>query len=267
MTLSVDGADVHGGPGRLKAAARGRHGGELGFELQQAGDVARGVFHRVDAQIRRGAVAFKALKAGAVLMAAFVAFDDAHGGRLANDGEPGIDVALFEGLNQMACADAAGFLVIGEGKMHRRVGDQLGKVGCHGDGGGDEAFHVAGAAPVKTPVALLHDKGIGAPVLIGDWHHVCVARKHNAAVDCGAEGGKEVGLFAGRVMEDLHLGATVFETCGEVDDHVEVAVDRDRREGDQVGEDLFGGLQHGSAFDDELALQIAERLCGAFFTD
>ena len=34
----------------------------------------------------------------------------------------------------------------------------------------------------------------------------------------------------------------LFEACGEVVNHVHVAVDRDSREGDQVREDLFDGL-------------------------
>ncbi len=66
-----------------------------------------------------------------------------------------------------------------------------------GQAGGDEAFHVAGAAAVEVAVGLLCElPRIGRPGLAVDRHDVGVTRQHDAALDLRTDRGEEVGLGA-----------------------------------------------------------------------
>ena len=120
-------------------------------------------------------MAGKPVKMGAVLIAALVPFYDPHFCWLTDDGDAGGEAAVCQNLPQMLRPETADFLIIGEGEMHRPVGHLPGKQRRHGQGGGDETLHIAGAAPVKPAVPFDHFERIGLPLLIADRHNVRMA--------------------------------------------------------------------------------------------
>ncbi len=108
-----------------------------------------------------------------------------HAGRLADDGKAGLGQILADGLQKMRRAQAAQFLVIGEGEMERR----LQRLGCHlrhqRQAKRDEALHVAGAAAHKTRIRFHQLERITGPGLAFDRHHVGMAGEHDAAIAFG----------------------------------------------------------------------------------
>jgi len=207
-------------------------------EVEQAVDVARGVFDGVDAAVGLRAVALQPGELGRVFVAALVAFDDAHAGRLANEGDRRADAGPRDLADERLRAEAADLLVIGEGEMQRPLQIERGVARRHGKAGGDETLHVAGTAAVEPAVALDHAERVRRPVLPLDRHNVGMAGQDDAAVAGRAERSEEVGLGAGPVAVDRDRCAGVAEKVCRIGDQVEIARRRDGRERDQVAENL-----------------------------
>jgi hypothetical protein len=100
-----------------------------------------------------------------------------------------------DGRDHLRRAEAADLLVIGEGQMDGAF-QALPEQRHGGQGQGDEALHVRGAAPVELPVALGQDERIAGPGLAVDRHHVGVARQDDPARGGRADAGQQVGLVA-----------------------------------------------------------------------
>ena len=127
-----------------------------------------------------------------------------HGGGLADNHGAGLWHVVADVGHQRAHALAAHFLIAGERQMDGRF-----QIGClelrhQGQGHGDEALHVTGAAAIEPAVPLGEFKGIAGPCLAVDRHHVGMARQHNAAGDIGADGGEEIG-FLSRLIIDAEM--------------------------------------------------------------
>ena len=113
--------------------------------------------------------------------------------------------------------------------LHRRDG---------GEGAGEEALHVAGAAAVEPAVAGGEGEGVGGPGLALDRHHVGVAGEHDAALGRGADERGERGLVAAGVgvaeARDAEAGEIVLDEA----DQVEVGAGGHRRKRDETGQHL-----------------------------
>jgi hypothetical protein len=114
----------------------------------------------------------------------------------------------------------------------RRVGETR----RHGESGGDEAFHVAGAAPGDGLPVIHGLERIAGPGLPFDRHHVRVARQHDTAVDVRPDGGEQIGFGAGCVAGHLKTGAKCFEPLGAKIDQSEVGLRGNGRDPDERAE-------------------------------
>ena len=128
-----------------------------------------------------------------------MALDDAHHRRFPDDGEARFRVAITQDVAEVARTEAADLFVMGEGEMHRAAQLLAGKMRGHRHGGGDEALHVAGAAPEEMAVAFDHPVGVAGPVLVFDRNDIGMARQHDAAGFIGTDPGQQVGLGPGVV--------------------------------------------------------------------
>ena len=99
-------------------------------------------------------------------------------------------------LEQVADAEAAELLVVGQREMDRQAQPRRCHLRHQRQRGGDEALHVRGAAAVELAAALDDGEGIALPGLARHRHHVGMAGQHDAAGDLRPDGGKEVGLRA-----------------------------------------------------------------------
>ena len=221
----VDFADVAGGPGRLVRVRGIAFRRLLGGIGQCHGDPCRR-HARVHAKIGAASVPFEPGDLEDVFVAALVALDHGHVGRLADDRQIGPDAARLQMFDQRTRAIKPDLLVIGQRDVNRRL--RLGEGPRLGQDAGDEALHVAGAAPVKPTVALGQRPGIARPVLPLDRDHVDMSRQDHAAVALGPEAGPEVRLLPGRVQLRLAARARRLQHVAAIGDAVEVAVGRNR---------------------------------------
>ena len=119
-------------------------------------NIPHGVLNGTYACVRHRAVACQTRKFHGVFITPLVTFNNAHQGRFADDagGRFHADVAQF--LNQRPRTQAPGFLVMGEGKMHRLGKGKGSIVFGHGQAGCNEPLHVAGAAAKQPALVLVH---------------------------------------------------------------------------------------------------------------
>ncbi|MCY1438054.1 hypothetical protein D9M71_542380 [compost metagenome] len=139
-------------------------------------------------------------------------------GWFANDAQHRFDRTLLEGLEQGAHAQAADFLVVGQGDMHRQAQRGLHQRGHQGEHAGDVALHVRRTATVQQPIALGELERRDGPRLAVDRDHVGVPREHDAWPVRRADRGKQIGLAALLVVDQL---ARHIETCEVVADKLD----------------------------------------------
>ena len=183
-----------------------------------------------------------------VFVAALVTVDDTHLRRLADDGHTRGQTAFRQGVGQIPRAQTSNLFVIGEGEMKRPVTHPLCKMRGHRQSRGDKPLHVAGSATVKAPFCGLYAERIAGPGLIGHGHHIAVTRQQDTTIAVRPQRGEQVGLGPAGRGHHLAARAHVFQKPRHVQDHVEIAVRRNRRIGDQLCKDLGCALQviHGS---------------------
>ncbi|MNX99924.1 hypothetical protein D3C86_1324010 [compost metagenome] len=180
--------------------------------LEFIGDVAdeadqpRRVFDGVHALRRQRRMRGLALHAAAVGVDALVRHDHAHAGRLADDAAARPHATVSQFGQKIRRAHAADLLVERQRVVHRLAQPGFQDGWQQRQAGADEAFHVAGAPPIKLAVADHGLERVGGPVLAVYRHHVGVAGQHDAAVG-GAigrrHGHEQVGLVALRVVAQM----------------------------------------------------------------
>ena len=72
-----------------------------------------------------------------------------------------------------------------------------------GEADGEEALHVAGAAPIEPPVALGHGERVARPVLAIDGHDIGMPREDETGLILRADTGPQIGLLSGLVIDPL----------------------------------------------------------------
>jgi hypothetical protein len=137
-------------------------------------------------------------------------------------------------------AQAADFLVIGEGQVDGAVEGGLGQVRRGGQGQGQEALHVAGPPAVEPAVARGQDERVAGPGLAVDRHHVGMARQHDAARDGRADAGQQVALGPVGVGHPPRGDAEIGQIGLDPFDQGQVGQPRGGVEGHQGGEDVDG---------------------------
>jgi hypothetical protein len=99
---------------------------------------------------------------------------------LAHDAQCRLDGDCRDPVDETEHAGAAQLLVIGYGDMDRHLEIAPAQFGHEGQDDAEEAFHVAGAAAIKSTVGLPHDERIAAPGLVLDRHDIAVTGKNHA---------------------------------------------------------------------------------------
>ena len=104
-----------------------------------------------------------------------------------------------------------------------------------GEGDGDEALHVAGAATIEIAVGLRGQRpGIGRPWLAIDRHDVGMARQHDATLGRGADRGEKIGFGALGIGDQRAGNAEIIKVALDVFDQIEVGIARGGVEGHQA---------------------------------
>ena len=171
-----------------------------------------------------------------------VGVDHLHRGGLADDDGARLRQVVAQMGNQRADTLAAHLLVAGQGQVDGRREPGLEEVRHLRKADRKEALHVAGATAEETILARREFEGIAGPGLAVDRHHVGVARQHDAAGNGGADGGEQVGLAVGLVVDAEMRNAPAVEIVLDEFDQGNVAITARRVEGDEAGQHLLGGI-------------------------
>ncbi len=124
-------------------------------------------------------------------------------GRLADDAQHRFYRALFQYLEQRTHAQAAGFLVVRQGDVHRQAQVCLDQRGHQRQHAGDVTLHIRRAPAKQLAVALGQLERRHCPRLPIHRHHIGMARQHNARQFHRADAGEQVGLAAFLVVDQL----------------------------------------------------------------
>ena len=129
---------------------------------------------------------------------------------------------------------AADFFVEREREMDRLFQIKRGESWGEGTTQGDEAFHVAGAAPKQMFAFFRETERICVPILAVNRYDVRMPRQNQTAWDIGPETRPEIGLVAGGVFDPL-AGRSERKQLGfQPIDNAKVGVSGRRVEADQL---------------------------------
>ncbi len=196
---ALDRADIYRRVRRTEAAGRVSPLAHFFGKLHQEGDQLRRVLNGADAEMRLARVEFEAGHRRLVGLDTLVGVDDLHGRGLAHDHDPGLRQVTDDALDHRPDAEATDFLVIGKREVDRYFRSAFQEFRHEGEGNGDEALHVVGAA-AEEPAVLLDDaEGIARPVLALDRYDIGVSRQNDAACL----------RFVAQRREEVRLGAVL----------------------------------------------------------
>ncbi|MNS58027.1 hypothetical protein D3C72_909320 [compost metagenome] len=137
-----------------------------------------------------------------------------HARGFAHHAALGADAAFQQVGQHVRGTRAADFLVIGKRQVDRLLARHGQEFRHQRQRTGDEALHVAGAAPIEKPVFFNELERVRAPVLAIHRHHVGVARQDDAALLAAVlprQRGKQVGLGALGVVRQPCVYALALE--------------------------------------------------------
>ena len=234
-----------GGVGDFIGVIAGASGGQIACGGAHQLDQIGGIFHRVDPLGREGRMAGLAAHAGAHRMFGLVAGDDVHQGRLAHKAAQRLGGTRRQLRDHGPHADAAHLLVVGKGQMQRQAQAGRDHLRDQRQADRDEALHVAGAAPIKAPVALGEGEWIVGPDLPLHGHHIRMAGQDIAAGVLRPDGGEERGLLAGFVGDARAGDAQLRQIVFDIGDERQVAPVAHRIKGDESGEDSRDAIHDG----------------------
>ena len=130
--------------------------------------------------------------------------------RLANNAQHRLDRALLQHAEQRANAQTADFFVIGQGNVYRYAQRRLHQRRHQRQHAGDIALHVCRAPAKQLAVVFGQLERRRCPGLAIHRHHVGMPRQHNAGALTRANAGKQIGLAAFFVVNQLAAHA---KTC------------------------------------------------------
>lgn len=203
----LDHASLHRGKRRVEAQVMVAWQCQAFADLAELADQPRRVFDGIDPIGCVGRMTGRAMHLAAHRQLALVAEHRLEFGGLADQAQGRLVRPLRQRGEQRAHAQATDLFVVGERQVHRKA-QRLREERRHGrQHRSDETLHIGGASPVKAAIVLGQMKRIIGPGLPVDRHHIGVPRQHHAAPIVRAEGGKQVGLGAFGVMEQLTFHA------------------------------------------------------------
>ena len=234
-----------GGVGDLIGVIARAGGGQIArcgaHQLDQIGSI----FNGVDPLRGQRGMAGLAAQARAHRMFGLVAGDHVHQGRLAHKAAQRFNGPGRQLGDHGPHADAAHLLVIGKGQMQRQAQAGCNHLRDQRQADRDKALHVAGAAPVKAPVALGQGEGVVGPDLPLHGHHIRMAGQDIAAGVLRADGGEERGLLAGFVGDARAGDAQLRQIGFDIGDERQVALVAHRIESDEIAEDARDAIHDG----------------------
>ncbi|RMR99929.1 hypothetical protein ALP75_202242 [Pseudomonas syringae pv. actinidiae] len=175
---------------------------------------------------------------GAIGRLALVPDSKLHQRRFADHAQEWTHRRKVQHVQQTPHADAADFLIVGQGQLQRTQQGHVCRIEHGVDRQRNKALHVAGATAIDTAVAQGGLERRHRPRLAGSRHHVGVAGKQHARHITRAGAGEQVGLFAGLVLDDQRLDALAGQQLADVFDQCHVRLRRHGVEGDQALEDF-----------------------------
>ncbi len=237
-----DAADIHAGIGRGEGAVIRGAGFHLLPQGNQFHDIAGGVFGGVDPAFGVGAMPGLASETGGVFAASLMPFNHLHFGWLPDNSHGRAIAAPMQFRDHVLRPEAAGFLIMGEGKMERPGQGLIFHVPGESKAGGDKTLHVGCPPAIEQAVLLSHAERIMRPVLVSDRDNIAMPRQDDPAIGIrgaiiGGHCGKQVRLGAGGILHDLNPCAAILQPSRHIVDHGHVAVGGNRRAGDQVIKD------------------------------
>ncbi|MNE39814.1 hypothetical protein D3C80_1337890 [compost metagenome] len=161
---------------------------------------------------------------------------------------------LFKRREHRTYPQATDFFVIGERQVQRHTQRPREKRRDRRQHRGNEALHVRSAAPVQAPITFAQGKRLDRPGLAVHRHHVGVPRQHHTAHVLRADGGKQVGLGAFGVMEQLAVHAKTRQVVTDKANQRQVGIAADRGKADQPGKQRAAGELTHSPVPRSLAL-------------
>ncbi len=179
---------------------------------------------------------------------ALVAGDDAHQGRLAHEAAQRLDRGPAQPRDQVADADAADLLVVGDREMDRADEPPCRHVGHRREATGEEALHVGSAAAEEPAVAARQLERIARPGLPVCWDHVGMPGQDIARRFGGPDGRPDIRLGPGGVGDALMGDAEAVEIALDPRDQRKVRVPAGRVEADKGLENVDRSLdvRHGA---------------------
>ncbi len=192
---------------RRREAGVGRQGRKIAFDALQLGNQMCGGGDGVDAERRHAGMRGAAGDLDGPADRALVRVDDGHRGRLANDDGAGLRKPVAQFGDHRAHACAAGFLVVGEQQVDRRLERAALEGRHHRQRTGEIAFHVGGAAAVEAAIGLAQREGIRGPGGRVGGYDVGVAGEADAGHASRSDGGEHGGLLAVLGRDDLGFDA------------------------------------------------------------